>query len=65
MRLAERLASGELKDLDAIDPLLDDSADFHHLKPRLAEPRLVRLPLALGSPEVATLVRQLLSSERA
>lgn len=56
-RLGERLALGQLGDLDGYDPRQDTAVDMHHLRQSLDHPALDRLDAALQAPELLASVR--------
>lgn len=59
-RVAERLASGELADLEAFDLETQAGAELHHVRSHVrARPALARLPWLLRSPEVVEPLRRM------
>lgn len=58
-RLGERLARGQLPDLESFDPLTDDSVDFFHLQGYLNAPAFSTLTECLHAPDVVGPLRQL------
>ncbi len=61
-RLGERLALGQIDDLDDYDLSTDTEVDTHHLRTALAHPALARLGQALASSEVQTAVQNMMGT---
>jgi len=61
-RLGERLASGALPSLQALDLLSEDSADFFHLRQSLSPSRLTRWAAALRAPALSARLGRLQSA---
>lgn len=63
-RLGERLATGELADLESFDLETQAGAELHHLRAFIEGSALSRLPWLLRSPDVTTPVRRVQASLR-
>ena len=63
-RVGERLAEGRITEVAAFDPAAPDDAELFHLQSYLASPKLARLTMAIGTPEVGAGVQRMFASMR-